>query len=245
MNEAATQPDKPTTAVDAIVFDKDGTLINLHARWAPWIAGVCRSVSAACSDTAAVGELEDVLGVAGDRLIADSPAAVMTGAEIHRFAVDLMAGRGHDRDAVAGHVASAFRSSPVGELIAIGDVAAAMARLRERGIKLGIATSDDRANTLEELAELGVLHFIEAIRCGDDPGPIKPDPEVLFLLAEALAVAPGRMVFVGDSLHDMATAAAAGVPFVGVLGGSSDRAELEIGAQYLIADIGGLPGVFA
>ncbi|MCP3973100.1 MAG: HAD family hydrolase [bacterium] len=244
MNDVAIQPNAVSLAsVAAIVFDKDGTLINLHARWAPWIGGVCRSLATACGDLSAVGDLEEALGVIGDRLIADSPAAVMTGSQIHQVAVDLMVSRSHDRRAVAGYVATAFRSSPVGELIPLGDVAGAMRKLRERGIKLAIATSDDRANTLEELAELGVLQYIEAIRCGDDPGPIKPDPEVLFVLAADLGVMPGRMVFVGDSLHDLATAAAAGIPFVGVLGGSSDRGELEADAQHLIADIGELLAV--
>ncbi len=119
-------------------------------------------------------------------------------------------------------------------------MAAALAQLRRRGIRLGIATSDDRGNTVHELAELGIAPLIEAIRCGDDPGPIKPDPEVLHMLAEEMRVEPRRMVFVGDSLHDIATAAAAGVPFIGVVGGSSDRAQLAAGSHSLVADIGEL-----
>ena len=228
------------TAVEAIVFDKDGTLINLHTRWAPWIAGVCHSVAAACDDSEARGLLEAALGVSGNHLVADSPAAVMTGGEIHQIAVDLMAERGHDRDAIASTVTTAFGASPVGDLVPLGNVAAVMTELNGRGIKLGIATSDDRANTRSELAQMGIAGLIEAIRCGDDPGPIKPDPRVLFLLAEELEVEPSRMIFVGDSLHDMGTAAAAAVRFVGVRGGSSRPAELDVGSRYLIADIGGL-----
>lgn len=226
--------------VDAIVFDKDGTLIDLHARWAPWISAACSAIAGVCGDAAAADELRAALGVAGDRLIAESRAAVLTNDDIRRTATDLMVSRGHARYAVEADVAAAFASSPIGELVPLGDVAATMARLVDRGFKLGIATSDDRANTLAELDALGIGGLVGAIRCGDDLGPIKPDPEVLLGLAVELSVSPRRMIFVGDSLHDMATARAAAVPFVAVIGGSSGKAALRTGSRAVVAEIGEL-----
>jgi len=223
--------------VDAIVFDKDGTLIDLHARWAPWFSAVCGAIAADCADGAAVDALRMALGVAGDRLIAESPAAVLTNAHIKRTATDLMVGRGHARSAVEAKIAAAFASQPVGKLVPLGGVAATMARLVDRGFKLAIATSDDRANTLAELAELGIAGLVGAIRCGDDVGSIKPDPEVLLGLAVDLGVSPQRMIFVGDSLHDMATAHAAAVPFVAVVGGSSSEAALRAGSAAVVTAI--------
>lgn len=234
-----------TMAASAIVFDKDGTLIDLHARWAPWIAGLCRAIADGCGDSAAVADLEAALGVSGARLVADSPAAVLTGADIRRVAVDAMAIRGHDRSRVATSVAEAYGSTAVGELVPLGEVATTMARLADRGFKLGIATSDDRANTLAELDELRIRSLMIGVRCGDDPGPGKPDPEVLFGLADELEVAPSELIFVGDSLVDMATAVAASVRFVAVVGGSSAEADLASHARALVPDISGLLSLLA
>lgn len=227
----------PTTSVDAVVFDKDGTLIDLHARWAPWVAAVCQRIADDCDDASAVEPLQAALGVAGDRLVPESPAAVGTGDAIGQVAADLMVSRGHERHTVTSSIAAAMGSTPAGDLVPLGDVAGTMRQLADRGLALAIATSDDRANTLAELDELGIRDLLGAIRCGDDAGPVKPDPAVLWDVAERLSVAPSRMVFVGDSLHDAATALAASIPFVAVVDGSGGGADLRQNATAVIAGI--------
>ena len=77
-------------------------------------------------------------------------------------------------------VRSAFRDSPEGPLVPLGDVASAMRSLAAGGAQLGVATADNRDNTLVELERLGVIHLVGELRCGDDRGPVKPDPEVLW-----------------------------------------------------------------
>ena len=77
-----------------------------------------------------------------------------------------------------------------------------------------MATSDDRANTIDELTELGVIDLVDTVRCADDDGPIKPDPRVLTGFASEWGCDVGRIVFVGDSHNDMATAQSAGCRFV-------------------------------
>ena len=60
----------------------------------------------------------------------------------------------------------------------------------------------------------------------------KPDP---LPLREAIARAGGgRAAFVGDSIVDAETARAAGIPFVAVSFGFSDRPVAELGADAVI-----------
>ena len=62
----------------------------------------------------------------------------------------------------------------------------------------------------------------------------KPDP---LPLREAIARAGGgRAAFVGDSITDADTARAAGIPFVAVSFGFSDRPVGELGADAVIDD---------
>ena len=66
----------------------------------------------------------------------------------------------------------------------------------------------------------------------------KPDP---LPLLEAIARAGGgRAAFVGDSITDAETARAAGVPFVAVSFGFSDRPVEALGADAVIDDYGAL-----
>jgi len=65
--------------------------------------------------------------------------------------------------------------------------------------------------------------------------PNKPHPAGALALAGELGLAPGQIVFVGDSATDMKTARGAGMLPVGVLWGFRDEAELSgNGARHLI-----------
>ena len=65
--------------------------------------------------------------------------------------------------------------------------------------------------------------------------PLKPDPTVALLISERLGVAPGRIVFLGDSGIDMLTATAAGMIAVGAAWGFRTKDELvENGARAVL-----------
>ena len=71
---------------------------------------------------------------------------------------------------------------------------------------------------------------------GAQPGlPLKPDPAAALLISDHLGVAPARIVFLGDSGIDMATAGAAGMIAVGAAWGFRTKDELvENGARAVL-----------
>jgi len=74
--------------------------------------------------------------------------------------------------------------------------------------------------------------------------PNKPHPAGALALAAELGLAPGSVVFVGDSATDMKTARGAGMLPVGVLWGFRDEAELSAnGARHIISHPGELLGL--
>ena len=73
------------------------------------------------------------------------------------------------------------------------------------------------------LAGLGIAGAFEAV-IGGDEGPRKPDPGNLLGLCKALGAAPARTLLVGDSVVDLATGKAAGVPVCAVTWGLGERA---------------------
>jgi phosphoglycolate phosphatase len=108
----------------------------------------------------------------------------------------------------------------------------ALDALAARGAKLAICTNKPERLTHLLVDALGWTGRFASI-VGADTLPVrKPDARPLL---EAIARAGGgRAVFVGDSITDAETARAAGVPFVAVSFGFSDRPASELGADAVI-----------
>lgn len=109
---------------------------------------------------------------------------------------------------------------------------AAMDALAARDVALAICTNKPEPLTHALVGALGWQGRFAAIVGADASRPRKPDPLPLRM---AIAQAGGgRAAFVGDSIVDAGTAHAAGVPFVAVSFGFSDRPASELGAEAVI-----------
>lgn len=94
---------------------------------------------------------------------------------------------------------------------AYDDVAPALARLRDRGLKVGLISNWDRR--LGGLFEgLGLMHLVDTVVSSADVGLRKPDPRIFELALERLDVAPAQSVHVGDHYYaDMVGAGSVGM----------------------------------
>jgi phosphoglycolate phosphatase len=117
----------------------------------------------------------------------------------------------------------------------------AMDALAARGVKLAICTNKPERLTHLLVDALGWTGRFAAIVGADTLSVRKPLPAPLL---EAIARAGGgRAAFVGDSIVDADTARAAGVPFVAVSFGFSDRPVEQLGADAVIDSYADLVGV--
>ena len=115
---------------------------------------------------------------------------------------------------------------------------AALNALVERGAALAVCTNKPERLTHLLLEALGWTGRFAAIVGADTLDARKPDPRPL---REAVARAGGgRAAFVGDSITDADTARAAGLPFVAVSFGFSDRPVEALAADAVIDDYGEL-----
>ncbi len=115
---------------------------------------------------------------------------------------------------------------------------AALDELAAAGAALAVCTNKAEALTAKLLAALGWERRFAAVVGGDTLAVRKPDPAPLL---EAIARAGGgRAAFVGDSIVDAETARAAGVRFVAVSFGFSDRPVEALGADAVIHAYGEL-----
>ncbi len=93
-------------------------------------------------------------------------------------------------------------------------VAAGLALLRARGLRLACLTNKPTAFARPLLAAKGLDGYFEHVFGGDAFARKKPDPLPLLKTCEALGSQPSWTLMVGDSSNDAAAARAAGCPVV-------------------------------
>ncbi|UBV42240.1 HAD family hydrolase [Deinococcus taeanensis] len=93
-------------------------------------------------------------------------------------------------------------------------VRAVLDDVRQRGLRLALATSSDRAWVTRWLRHHRLLDHFETLATRDDVARVKPDPELYTLAAHQLRLPPEQCLAVEDSLNGATAAVAAGLHVV-------------------------------
>ena len=88
--------------------------------------------------------------------------------------------------------------------------------LREKGVKLAIASGSSQESIKHHLAEVGGTHYFDAIVGGADVKNGKPAPDIFLLAAEKLGAKPEDCYVLEDSPNGINAAYAAGMKAIGV-----------------------------
>ena len=108
-----------------------------------------------------------------------------------------------------------FFADRLGEIEVNPEAAPALRRLRRAGVRTSLATNTNRPLAEAILGRLGIAGLLDAFACADEAGAGKPDPAVVRLAAERLALPLSDCEMVGDSRYDEEAALAAPVAFRG------------------------------
>lgn len=120
-----------------------------------------------------------------------------------------------------------------------------LAGLAGRGLHLGIATNDAESSARAQAEALGLGGMMEFIAGYDSGYGGKPDPGMVTAFAAHHGVRAGEVAMIGDSIHDLLAARAAGAIAVAVLTGPlkiAARGDVEPHADHVIGSIADLPG---
>lgn len=104
----------------------------------------------------------------------------------------------------------------------------------DAGVKMGVCTNKREALSKELLRRLGLDRFFPVVLGADSLPVHKPDPAHLTQTIARLKGDENRAVMVGDSITDIKTAKAAGIPVIAVSFGYSAEPIASLGADVLI-----------
>ena len=120
----------------------------------------------------------------------------------------------------------------------VGDVAALLARLRQRGLRLGMATMDSIAPARATADLLGIGGTLDFLAGCDSGHGIKPEPGMVLAFCAACGLDPATVVMIGDTPADLAMGRAAGCGLViGVLTGGAPAHALTPLADHVVASV--------
>ncbi len=115
-------------------------------------------------------------------------------------------------------------------------VAEGLADLRERGLKLGIATSKHKHSAEVILQSAGIYPLLDVIAGSDSVTAPKPNPEMAWFVAAALQCRAHQCALIGDTHHDLAMGRAAQMTTIAVTYGIGSRDELEAEQPDAVVD---------
>ncbi len=101
-----------------------------------------------------------------------------------------------------------------------------LVELRGRGYALGIVTAKSRMQAELSFRLCALEPLVDVTVCAEDTPQLKPAPDPLLLAAARLDVAPERCLYVGDTIHDLGAARAAGMVSAAVPWGAGAHEEL-------------------
>lgn len=239
-------PERPPIfpgTIRAILFDKDGTLIDFEKSW----AGINRQAAAiaAAGDAGLARRLLVACGVdpVTGRTIPDSLFASGTAHEIALRMVE--EGSPLAADALTQALDALFADG-ASAAVPLTDLPRLFAQLKSRGLALGIASSDSERAIRRMADSLGFGGDVDFVAGWDSGYGPKPGPGMVLAFSHAVGVAPEHVAVIGDSRHDLEMGRAAGAgAVVGVLSGAGTAQTLVPFADAIIDSVERLRELFA
>lgn len=209
--------------IEAVIFDKDGTLADSENFWRMLGYKRSRAIDAQVPGVGdpllmAFGIQEDILDptglmAVGSRIENEIAAAAYIAETGRGWLESLKIARRAFEEADQMFATAAHPSLFVGCL----DV---LKLLADAGLKLGILSADTTEKVQSFVSHYQLNNYIE-LQMGVDSEPSKPDPALFLKACDTLGVAPEATLMVGDSTADMEMAKQAGAAgFIAVCRGS-------------------------
>ncbi|UTH13666.1 HAD family hydrolase [Macrococcus equipercicus] len=210
--------------VQLIVFDKDGTLMELGSTIVKLADDLINEFSVRTPIHVPKSEIKDAFGMVDDKLdmvmksnaaksIADRLRVLPHGDQLADWTLSEMEHLSNDNE--------------VDDIKIIKGVPEVLQQLKERGYKLAIVSADDTESMNLFVDKYDIRQYFDLIVTSDNSVHQKPDRGLMDEILEKIGVACTETMMVGDTEMDVMLGKNGGVAqTVGVLSGSGDKQDL-------------------
>lgn len=219
----------------ALLFDKDGTFLDFAKTWNAATGEVIAALSGGNDGVAR--RLAEIVGydLGASVLLPTSPFVGSSVGELSPLWASVLGENASptfdDRLRELFYEATLHAATPIGEPALIFEA------LRADGYRLGVVTNDSERGAKAQCDRLGLSHWFDAILGYDSGHGRKPEAGQVVAFMERFGFQPEETALIGDTLHDMHAARAAGVVGIGVESGFMLADQLGPYADHVISDI--------
>lgn len=188
--------------IKAIIFDKDGTLLDLGTIWdKPTIDIINQLLDLTHYNDNKREDIRQMMGIQNQRIV---PNSLSASGSIREQANKLADYIPLTEEKLVDKLSEAYlnfvESTDLMDAVAPGVFE--MLNTLKQDYYLALITNDNKAITLAMLEQVGLLSYFQFIGCADE-FQAKPNPVALFELARRTSYRLDEMVYVGDSTIDM------------------------------------------
>ena len=207
------------SAMKAVIWDLDGTLLDTPGAIVQTAAEVLRELGHAEIDAGAIrAGIGLPLPVALGGLLCLPPDSRAVAEAVERYRVIW-------RTAV----------NPRIHALVFPGVREGVARLQALGVRQAVATGKAQSGADANVDLAGLRPYMEVVAGYDRVPNPKPAPDLALLVLREMGLAPADAVVVGDTTHDLFMARSAGVRAIGVTYGAMDESALRTAGPAFIA----------
>lgn len=200
----------------ALLFDKDGTLINFRLMWLGWCREVIRNMSSSYPPSAiekclsawgvdlALGSIEP-----GGYLAIGSTSDLQQSLALKLKEEKVCATEAEE--VVMSAMQQAYCSVEERKLVQpIEGIPETIVELHRRGYQLAVVTTDDTAKAEDNLRTIGLIQYFAVVLGCDRIARCKPGPDLVLEACRILNIKPDQTAVIGDTVADLQMGRAAG-----------------------------------
>ena len=226
---------KTLSSIRGLLFDKDGTLFDFEKTWNSWTSRILTEVSK--QSDVSISALADAIDfdLKTGKLLPQSIVIAGTHRQVTAALHTKLSN--WDFEHLESYLLDYVIETRQYEVVPLQKY---FRKLKSEGLLLGVMTNDAERGAQAHLAAAGILDLLDFVAGSDTGFGCKPAPEPLLAFAKITGLKPDEIAMVGDSLHDLQAAQAAGMMRIAVLTGMAREDELKKHADLVLPSIANL-----
>jgi len=236
-------PNSSLENIKMVIFDKDGTLIDVHHYWCSMIEFRAEAFVLSIGNKKnkkLYNELVNAMGIDlnSKKMKPEGPVGIKPREFIMDVALEVM--NKYDKNYTKERVIKIFEEvddysqTQLKNIVkALSGVENILVKLKEEKIKVSIATTDLTKRAVLAMQTLRLEEYFDEIAGADLVEKAKPNADLVLYLLKKYGLDKKEVVVIGDSMADLGMANSANCQFIGVRTGLYNETFLEK-SQYLV-----------